>query len=63
MLHEWLNRPHVAQWWDGAVELSVVQDKFQEHMHSQKVFGYIVSNNKKPMAYAQAYDASAVGGG
>lgn len=63
LLHIWLNRPHIAQWWGGAVTSDVVQAKFQEHINSKKVFGYIVVRDAQPMAYAQAYDAAAVGEG
>ena len=28
LLFEWLNRPHVAEWWDGPVSLTAVRETY-----------------------------------
>lgn len=34
LLHKWLNAPHVAEWFDGAVSLEAVQRKYIEKIRS-----------------------------
>lgn len=63
LLHEWLNRPHVAERWDGPVEAVSMLPKFQSHMHSDTVFGYLAILDDAPVGYAQTYEAAKVGEG
>jgi RimJ/RimL family protein N-acetyltransferase/putative NADPH-quinone reductase len=63
LLHDWLNRPHVQEIWDGKVALAAMECKYKEHMQSNDVFGYLASVNGIPMAYAQTYHAHNMSGG
>lgn len=36
MLHEWLNRPHVAEWWDGPLTLDEVQAEVGPELDNPK---------------------------
>ena len=63
LLHDWLNRPHVAARWDGPVRLEDMPEKFGPHLVSDTVFGYLAHRDGKPMAYVQAYDATHAGDG
>jgi len=55
MLHEWLNRPHVAAWWGSPGSLACVCEEYTGHIESPVVHPYIASLNGVPAAYIQAY--------
>ena len=40
-LSEWLNRPHVAEWWDGATSLAAVRAKYRPRISAGSVRPYI----------------------
>jgi aminoglycoside 6'-N-acetyltransferase len=53
LLERWLREPHVAEWWDDAVqELAAIR----EHMDSVSVEPLIVELDGRPIAYLQSYD-------
>lgn len=61
MLHEWLNRPHVFEWWggdDGRPTLEEVRDGFLPRvLVSEGVTPYIGLLDGRPIGYAQSYTA------
>lgn len=63
MLCDWLNRSHVAEYWDGQVNGKDIAEKYKAHMSSDSVFGYIVHNDGQPIGYVQTYEATKVGEG
>ncbi len=65
MLHQWLNRPHIVEWWGGErPTLEQVQEYYlPQAMAAEKVTPYIGMLGDKPFAYAQSYVALGAGGG
>lgn len=65
MLHEWLNQPHVVEWWQG--ERPTLQEVRERHLPrvlaSENVTPYIGLLDGKPFAYAQSYVALGAGAG
>jgi len=62
-LHDWLNRPHVAERWDNATTLSEVEKRYQANLESNFVFPFIVELDGKPIGFIQSYNAELVGDG
>ncbi|WP_298210488.1 AacA4 family aminoglycoside N(6')-acetyltransferase [Acidovorax sp.] len=59
MLHEWLNRPHIVEWWGGEDERPTLNE-VQEHylpnaMAERSVTPYIAMLGDAPVGYAQSY--------
>lgn len=65
MLHGWLNRPHIVEWWQGnRPTLQQVQEHYRPRVLAQvNVTPYIGLLDGKPFAYAQSYVAMGAGGG
>jgi AacA4 family aminoglycoside N(6')-acetyltransferase len=65
MLHEWLNRPHVLEWWGGQrPTLGMVREKYEPRiMAEEQVTPYIALLDDKPFAFAQTYVVTGSGGG
>lgn len=65
MLHDWLNRPHVGEWWGG--ERPSLQEVVEHYnplvLARDKVMPYIGLLDGKPFAYAQSYVALGSGDG
>lgn len=55
LLHEWLNRPHVAEWWDGPVSLEQVLADFMPELDSPEVSLFLPCLDGRPVAFAQVY--------
>lgn len=66
MLHAWLRRPHVAEWWVGDEGLSLEDAKAQylpRVMAAERVTPYIAMFDGQPIGYAQSYVVLGSGGG
>lgn len=63
MLHDWLNRDHVASNWNGLISLEEVNEKYGKRVHSESFFPFIVYFNDLPIGFIQAYNASLIGNG
>ena len=67
MLHEWLNRPHIVEWWGGEDARPSLADVRQQYlprvMAEESVTPYIVMLGAEPIGYAQSYVAMGSGGG
>ena len=67
MLHEWLNRPHVVEWWGGEEERPTLDEVLQHYLPrvlaKEVVTQYIAMLGKEPIGYAQTYVALGSGGG
>lgn len=67
MLHEWLNRPHIVEWWGGEAERPTFADVVQHYtprIHAEEaVTPYIALLGEEPIGYAQSYVALGSGDG
>lgn len=67
MLHDWLNRPHIVEWWGGEDERPSLQDVRQHYLPrvltQESVTPYIAMLGDEPLGYAQSYVAMGSGDG
>ncbi len=67
MLHDWLNRPHIVEWWGDGRERTTL-DEVVEHylprvLGEEQVTPYIAMLGVEPIGYAQSYIALGSGDG
>jgi RimJ/RimL family protein N-acetyltransferase len=56
MLHEWLTRPHVAEWWQPTPSFSDVEEEFTPlTYHDASTRGYIALLDDAPLGFIQSY--------
>lgn len=63
LLHEWLNRKHVADRWDGPQSIEEVGGRYGLLINSTTVFPHLVYFNDTPFGYIQSYNAFNSSGG
>lgn len=67
MLHEWLHRPHIVEWWgggDGRPTLDDVIGHYRPRVLGQEpVTMYIAMQASDPIGFAQSYTALGCGDG
>lgn len=65
LLHQWLNRPHIVEWWGGdRPSAAEVCERYNPRVLAQaNVTPYIGLLDGRPFAYAQSYVALGAGGG
>jgi aminoglycoside 6'-N-acetyltransferase-1b len=64
MLHEWLARPHVAEWWSPTPSLAQVEAEFGPLIDDQSTTrAYVVLGDGRPIGYIQSYVALGSGDG
>jgi AacA4 family aminoglycoside N(6')-acetyltransferase len=67
MLHGWLNRPHIHEWWgrqEAPPTLADVRAEYAPHsLKAANVTPYIVVLDDEPIGYAQSYIAIGSGDG
>jgi RimJ/RimL family protein N-acetyltransferase len=63
MLYEWVNRPHVAEWWDAPFSLEEVALEFAPRPREGGVAHYIAHSDERPVGFVQSYVAAGSGGG
>ena len=67
MLHEWLNRPHIVEWWGGEEERPTLDDILEHYLPrvlaQESVTPYIAMLGDEPIGYAQSYVALGSGDG
>jgi len=67
MLHEWLNRPHVVEWWGGEEARPSLEEVRQHYLPrvlaEEAVTPYIAMIGTEPIGYAQSYVAMGSGDG
>jgi RimJ/RimL family protein N-acetyltransferase len=64
LLHEWLARPHVAEWWGPPPSLTAVEQEFGPLTSDQSTTRpYIVIGDGAPIGYIQSYVAMGSGDG
>jgi len=55
LLHEWLNRPHVAEWWEGEVSLEYVASTYGADIGSPVIRQMLACIDGVPTGYIQDY--------
>jgi len=63
LLCDWLNRPHVAERWDGAVSFDQVRDKYVPRLGGGAVSAYLAYRNDVAIGFIQSYVAARREGG
>jgi len=67
MLHGWLNRPHIVEWWGGEERRPTLAEAralyLPRVMAEERVTPYIAMLGEEPIGYAQSYVALGSGGG
>jgi AacA4 family aminoglycoside N(6')-acetyltransferase len=67
MLCDWLNRPHIVEWWGGGSERPTLEDVYVKYMPRvlarEGVTPYIAMLGQVPIGYAQSYIALGSGDG
>ena len=64
ILHEWLQRPHVAEWWTPTPSLDeVVEDFTPTTRPDHHVRGYIAFEGDRPIGFIQSYVVKDCGDG
>jgi RimJ/RimL family protein N-acetyltransferase len=64
LLHEWLARPHVAEWWGPAPSLAEVEQEYAPLTGDQLTTRpYVVLGDGAPIGYIQSYVAMGSGDG
>lgn len=67
MLHEWLNRPHIVEWWGGEEERPTLGEVLEHYspraLAQESVTPYIAMLGEEPIGYAQSYVALGSGDG
>jgi RimJ/RimL family protein N-acetyltransferase len=64
MLHEWLGRPHVAEWWGAPPTLDEVREKFEPLTgDGTPVLAYVAMLDGVPLGYIQTYVVRGSGDG
>ncbi|MCP4002578.1 MAG: GNAT family N-acetyltransferase [bacterium] len=57
LLFDWLNRPHVAEFWDGPVSLEEVREKYLPRIGSTSIDTRIALLDGTPVGFIQSYAA------
>jgi len=55
LLHEWLNRPHVAEWWEGELSLEYVASTYGADIGSPVIRQMLACIDGVPIGYVQDY--------
>lgn len=64
LLHQWLLRPHVAEWWAPPLSLTEVEQEFGPLIdHGSSTRPYLVFCGGEPIGYIQSYVAMGSGDG
>jgi RimJ/RimL family protein N-acetyltransferase len=64
MLHQWLGRPHVAEWWGQPTSYEATEQEFAEILDpASTTKAYIVLGDGAPIGYIQSYVAMGSGDG
>lgn len=67
MLHAWLNRPHIVEWWGGEDKRPTLGEVLEHYsprvLAEQAVVPYIAMLDDEPIGYAQSYTALGSGDG
>jgi RimJ/RimL family protein N-acetyltransferase len=57
LLHDWVNRPHVAEWWDRPLTSEQTREEFLPDVPEHGDHRFIARVDGRPIAYIQTYMA------
>jgi len=64
LLHEWLARPHVAEWWGTPVSLAEIEQEYRPMVGGKSTTRpYVALGDGAPIGYIQSYVAMGSGDG
>jgi RimJ/RimL family protein N-acetyltransferase len=64
LLHQWLEQPHVAEWWNQPTSYEEIEQEFGEILDpGSTTKAYIAIRDGVPIGYIQSYVALGSGGG
>lgn len=67
MLHDWLNRPHIVEWWGGDEKRPTIDEVLEHYLPRVMAEGYVTPYiallGEEPIGYAQSYVALGSGDG
>ena len=63
LLCDWLNEPHVKEWWDDNLTNDEIKSKYGTRIGDSVIVPFIAYLNKKPIGFIQYYQADKVGDG
>ena len=64
LLHQWITRPHVAEWWGKPASPAEIQEEYGPLVGGQSTARpYIVQNDGAPIGFIQSYVAMGSGDG
>lgn len=63
LLCEWLNKPHVKEWWDDHLTDEEIKSKYRKRIGDAVVVPFLVYLNNYPIGFIQYYHANKVGDG
>lgn len=63
MLHEWLHRPHVRQWWREPSTIAELEREYVLPSADSSTHAYIAMRDDRPVGFIQSYVVIGSGGG
>ena len=63
MLHEWLRRPHVAQWWAPTPSITELRNDYLSRAADRGTRAHIAFLGSEPLGFIQSYVVMGSGGG
>lgn len=64
LLHEWIQRPHIADWWSEPRELEDIENDYLPVINGvSSTSAYIISLGQEPVGFIQAYVVKGSGDG
>ena len=67
MLHKWLDRPHIVEWWGGEGERTTLEEVVEHYrprvLAEESVTMYLAMLGSEPIGFAQSYIALGSGDG
>ena len=64
MLHEWVQRPHVADWWSAPHELEDIENDYAPAIDkTTSTRAFIVCLDQQPVGFIQVYVVKGSGDG
>jgi RimJ/RimL family protein N-acetyltransferase len=65
MLHKWLRRPHVVEWWEAPPTIDELRDEFLASSGAgpNATRAYVVSAGPEPLGFIQSYVVMGAGNG
>ena len=63
LLCQWLDKPHVKEWWDDRLTHDQIKSKYRKRIGSVLVAPFIAYLDEKPIGFIQYYHADKIGDG